>query len=79
MDNWSIPSIDLERCTGCGQCAQYCPTQAVVMIEARPVIENPRLCAYCGLCEESCPEDAISLSFEIVPVPPTTKPKEIYK
>jgi formate hydrogenlyase subunit 6/NADH:ubiquinone oxidoreductase subunit I len=57
----------MERCTACGLCVEYCPTQAVAMIEQRPVITKPRRCSYCGLCEESCPEDAISLTFEIVP------------
>lgn len=71
MDNkWSIPTINMERCTGCGQCVEYCPTGAVTLIEHKPVIHKPHLCAYCGLCEDSCPEDAIELIFEIVPRPP---------
>ncbi|MCD4671723.1 MAG: 4Fe-4S binding protein [Anaerolineaceae bacterium] len=73
MDNWSIPSIDMERCTGCGLCVEYCPTKAVTMVHQQPVIHEPRLCTYCGLCEDSCPEDAITLLFEIVPRPPANQ------
>ena len=73
MDNWSIPIIDQERCTGCGMCVEYCPTNAVTMIDRQPVIHKPRLCAYCGLCEDSCPEDAITLLYEIAPRPPSNQ------
>jgi formate hydrogenlyase subunit 6/NADH:ubiquinone oxidoreductase subunit I len=75
LDNWSIPSIDMARCTGCGLCVEYCPTQAVTMIEQRPAITEPRRCSYCGLCEESCPENAITLTFEIVPRLPEDQTK----
>jgi len=73
LDNWSIPTIDMERCTGCGLCVEYCPTQAVIMRQQQPIIHKPRQCAYCGLCEDSCPEDAITLLYEITPRPPSTQ------
>ena len=73
MDNWSIPSIDMQLCISCGLCVEYCPTQAVTMVAQRPVITAPQRCSYCGLCEESCPENAIALSFEIVQRPPVNR------
>ncbi len=68
MDLW-LPTIDLERCTGCGHCVTYCPTQAVELLAGRPVIVRPADCSYCGLCEELCPEDAITLAYEFVVAP----------
>jgi NAD-dependent dihydropyrimidine dehydrogenase PreA subunit len=66
MDKWSLPTIDMELCNGCGLCVTYCPVSAVALVDGRPVITHPEDCAYCGLCEESCPQDAISLHYEIV-------------
>lgn len=65
MDEWALPSINMERCTGCGTCVDFCPTRAVELIEARPIIVRPADCAYCGLCEETCPQGAIELAYEI--------------
>ena len=64
--DWALPTIDLKRCTGCGVCIGYCPTQAVAMVDRRPVIVRPDDCTYCGECEENCPEGAIGLGYEIV-------------
>jgi 2-oxoglutarate ferredoxin oxidoreductase subunit delta len=67
MDDWLLPTIDLDRCDGCGRCVEYCPTKAVELTaKGRPLIVRPRDCAYCGMCEESCPEGCIALVYEIV-------------
>ena len=66
MDDWVLPTINLERCTGCGLCVEYCPTSAVDMVGPQPVITRPQDCAYCGMCEEMCPAGAIELTYEIV-------------
>ncbi|MEA3395969.1 MAG: 4Fe-4S binding protein [Chloroflexota bacterium] len=29
MDDWALPTIRVERCTGCGLCATHCPTGAL--------------------------------------------------
>ena len=71
MDDWVLPTIALERCTGCGLCVQYCPTDAVELVGERasgyrPNITRPQRCSYCGICEEMCPVGAIALTYEIV-------------
>ena len=66
MEDWSLPTIDMVLCNGCGLCITYCPANAVELINSRPVITRPLDCAYCGLCEESCPQNAIALQYEIV-------------
>ena len=71
MGDWPLPTIRLDRCTRCGLCVEYCPTNAVGMINELltgrgPGITHPRRCSYCGICEEMCPVGAIALTYEIV-------------
>mgnify|MGYP003882171501 CR=1 FL=1 len=61
-----LPQINLDLCDGCGICVENCPSQAVAMIDGRPVIVRPEDCAYCGDCENLCPQGAIGLPYEIV-------------
>ena len=70
-NNWTLPTINVDRCTGCGLCVTYCPTEAVEWIGSRPAIVRPQDCAYCGTCEDICPEGAIELVYEIVRAPRT--------
>jgi 2-oxoglutarate ferredoxin oxidoreductase subunit delta len=67
-EDWALPTIRLDRCTGCGLCVAYCPTQAVEMGEHYPTIVRPHDCAYCGMCEDLCPANAIVLMYEIVKI-----------
>ena len=52
---------DWEKCTGCGNCAEICPNQAINMVEIaeiqpKPGMKNERpqldygRCCFCGLC-----------------------------
>lgn len=61
----SLPVMHLERCNGCGLCAEYCPGNAVELIDRQPQITEPGSCSYCGICEEICPQDAIALLYQI--------------
>jgi glutamate synthase (NADPH/NADH) small chain len=64
---------DWNKCTGCGNCADICPNEAITMeevegIEAKPGEKNerPKLdygrCCWCGLCVDICPPGALRLS-----------------
>lgn len=70
---------DLDECTGCGNCADICPCQAITMvkvpgIEAKPKEgdkgERPQFnygrCTYCGLCVDVCPTGSLSLSQDFI-------------
>jgi len=64
---------DWEKCTGCGNCADICPNEAITM-EKIPEIEpkhgekneRPKLdygrCCFCGLCVDICPPASLRLS-----------------
>jgi Pyruvate/2-oxoacid:ferredoxin oxidoreductase delta subunit len=51
--------VDLERCTGCGICADYCHVKAIRIIDARAAIDNS-LCDQCEACISACPQGALS-------------------
>ncbi|MBN1450731.1 MAG: NADH-quinone oxidoreductase subunit NuoB [Anaerolineales bacterium] len=51
------PVIDSSRCTGCGACAEICPTNAIGLSTTRCV--DLGKCIFCGTCREACSQDAI--------------------
>lgn len=64
---------DWDKCTGCGNCADICPNEAIEMvqvpeIEPKPGEKNERpqldygRCCFCGLCVDICPAGSLRLS-----------------
>jgi len=64
-----LPLIDPARCTGCGLCAELCPTNAVEIRANQAAIVRPQACTYCDLCETYCPTGAIGRPFRVVFAP----------
>ncbi len=55
--------IDKETCTGCGECIEVCPYDAL-SLEGDVAVVNEK-CTFCGACvEDVCPVDAIVLERE---------------
>jgi glutamate synthase (NADPH/NADH) small chain len=64
---------DWDECTGCGNCADICPNEAITMVEIpelepkpgqkkeRPKLDYGR-CCFCGLCVDICPPGCLRLS-----------------
>jgi ferredoxin len=55
----AIPKIDKNECTGCEECVDNCPAEAISMEDNAAVI-NAEACTECGECVEVCPAEAIS-------------------
>ncbi|MCD6166480.1 ferredoxin [candidate division KSB1 bacterium] len=51
--------VDKNECTGCGVCADVCPTEAITVKDVAMV--NAEECTDCGACVDECPTGAISL------------------
>jgi heterodisulfide reductase subunit A len=56
----SIAVVDIQRCAGCGQCAEACPYKAIEL-ENRNAKVNAYLCKGCGTCAGTCQSKAITL------------------
>ncbi|MBT4365721.1 MAG: 4Fe-4S binding protein, partial [Desulfobacteraceae bacterium] len=53
-------AVDEESCTGCGECVERCPLDAM-SIEEDVVSINRNHCVGCGNCNSVCPEEALSM------------------
>ncbi|MHA1487165.1 MAG: FAD-binding protein [Promethearchaeota archaeon] len=51
--------IDEDQCTGCGNCIESCPYEAMELENDKAIV-LPN-CNLCGICVENCPVEAISL------------------
>ncbi len=51
--------VDIDKCTGCGTCAEVCPVEAIQVNDYAVVNEDE--CVDCGTCVDECPEGAITL------------------
>ncbi len=68
---------DIEKCIGCGDCRDVCPTNAIELVPVegieeepgrknlRPVFDYGR-CCFCGLCVDVCSTGSLSMSKEFI-------------
>jgi MinD superfamily P-loop ATPase len=63
-DHYGLPKARIipEKCTSCGNCAQYCRFGAVVTQDGFRI--DPFSCEGCGVCGAVCPSDAIMMQEE---------------
>lgn len=52
--------VDVEKCTGCGDCVESCPTEAITLKNEKAVV-NEDECSECAACVDVCPVEAITL------------------
>lgn len=54
-----IPTVDLDKCTGCRKCVDFCKFNALAYIKNGPVVFED-ICHSCGGCVLVCPEKALT-------------------
>ena len=62
MATYFIRTTDESLCTGCGECADICPVQAVKLEGDLPVIEEG-WCIGCGVCATVCASGAVQITI----------------
>lgn len=62
----AINKINMDVCTGCGMCENYCPMDVIRFnnITRKPEIAFAKDCMLCLLCKAQCPVDAIEVTSE---------------
>ena len=51
---------DISKCTGCGKCAKYCPTAAILVVDKKVVLDTNK-CIGCGQCVHQCAFSTVEL------------------
>jgi ferredoxin len=57
-----VARLDAESCTGCGQCAELCPFDALSRNGGRRVVLDEAKCWGCGICRTACNSKALTLA-----------------
>jgi len=55
----AVPSVDQEKCTLCGKCAEFCRFNAIFVGKSKTMVYS-EMCHSCGGCSLVCPEKAIT-------------------
>jgi len=66
LNEWILPEINIEKCTGCGDCVTSCAQNSLAMGSTVPHFAHPETCTYCADCENVCPNKAIRCAYEII-------------
>jgi Fe-S-cluster-containing hydrogenase component 2 len=53
--------VDAGKCSGCGECVEACPLDAITMQDATAKVDD-QACGDCGACVDVCPTQSISVS-----------------
>ena len=56
------PTIDPDKCKGCGKCRKNCPMEAITGAVKQVHVIDPEKCINCGACVSHCPFGAITAS-----------------
>ncbi|HSB05006.1 MAG TPA: 4Fe-4S binding protein [Thermodesulfobacteriota bacterium] len=55
------PLVDKEKCTGCENCVDVCPSEVYEMKEDKSTAARPEDCIECWVCVNQCPTESIQL------------------
>lgn len=53
------PHVNIDKCTGCGQCVKVCPPLVFELREKKSEVIYGERCYACGHCWAVCPEEAV--------------------
>lgn len=56
-----VPTVDSNKCEGCGECVDVCPSEVFEMQDDKSVPVNADECLGCESCVEVCEAGAITV------------------
>ena len=56
------PEVNIETCTGCGECVDICPVDVYEIQGEKSVTVNADECIGCESCIEVCEQEAITVT-----------------
>lgn len=56
-----IPTVDEDKCEGCGECVDVCPVEVFEMVDDKSSPVNADECLGCESCIEVCEPGAITV------------------
>jgi ferredoxin len=62
MATYFIRHTDMDLCSGCGECIEPCPVDAITMGDGVPLVDE-QWCIGCGVCVARCPSGAAYLTL----------------
>ncbi len=80
MNEFSLPVVDMKRCTGCRKCAEACPKKVIEILPSSKAVlvachskdrgtdtrKNCQVgCIACGMCVKVCPYEAPSIANNV--------------
>jgi NAD-dependent dihydropyrimidine dehydrogenase PreA subunit len=55
-------TVDMDKCTGAGECVTSCPVDIFEVVDGKAVCKNVEECIECCACVSACPNDAVEHS-----------------
>lgn len=65
LKNVATLNLSVEKCTGCGRCAEVCPHGVFDIVDRKAQIIEKNSCMECGACAMNCAVNAISVEASV--------------
>ena len=50
-----------DKCDNCGDCADVCPMEVLILEDEKLTVNEPDECSYCESCVDICPNECITI------------------
>ncbi len=65
LKNVATLNLSVEKCIGCGRCAEVCPHGVFTLADRKAKIIAKNSCMECGACSMNCPANALSVEANV--------------